>query len=67
MILKPMKTKTLGLFAIPVIAAIMIGSAVAPALAGNNAALVIELDPTSCTILDGNGNLDPIVGTLHSV
>ena len=70
MILKPMKTKTFGLFAIPVIAAIMIGSAVAPALAGgpvNNAALVIETDPAFCTLLDGNGNFDTILGTIHSV
>jgi len=62
-----MKTKTFGLFAIPVIAAIMIGGAVAPALAGNNAALVIEMDPGNCGVLDGNGNVVNIAGTTHSV
>ena len=58
-----MKTKTLGLLALPVIAAIMIGGAVAPAFAGNNAAVVEILPDGFCGVLDGNGNIVQIQGS----
>ena len=48
-----MKTKTFGLFAFPVFAAIMIGSAITPAFAENNAAAII--DEFGCSLLEADG------------
>ena len=48
-----MKTKTIGLFAFPVLAAIMIGSAIMPAFAENNAATVIK--DVGCFLAEADG------------
>jgi len=56
-----MKTKTLGLFAIPVIAAIMIGAAASAQLAiadpdGSNPQSAFIFRDLGCGLFDGNGN-----------
>ena len=67
-----MKTKTLGLFAIPVIAAIMIGAGASTQLAiadpdGSNPQSAGITRDFGCSIFDGDGNLVGANGATLSV
>ena len=52
------KTKKIAMFAIPMLAVLMIGSAVAPAFAGAPppGPAVVGMGTSGCTLLDGDGN-----------
>jgi len=70
-IIRSMKTKTLGLFAIPVIAAIMIGVGASTQLAiadpdGSNPQSAGITRDFGCSLFDGEGNIVPATAS-HSV
>jgi len=67
-----MKTKTIGLFALPVIAAIMIGAGTSMQLAaadpdGSNPNSASITRDAGCALFDGNGNLTIADGSLSIV